>query len=411
MEDLQAAIGQYDRVSLLLQGGGALGAYQAGIYEGISQAGIEINAIAGISIGALNTALIAGNPPEKRVDALRRFWQLITHRNYTPDYLNWYKNALDNINTLGKIDSLAHVMPYLFENQFLRQQLRMMESGFEAFQTMLEGQKGFFKPRYFMPYDTTPNHLSFYTTDKLRETLDELVDLNLVNQPDKVRVSVSAVNVRTGNQATFCNWREELSLDHFIASGALPPGFPAVEIDGEYYWDGGLVSNTPLNDVIEEDDHLNHLIFQVDLWDAKGQLPENLLEIDERVKDIQYSSKTRMITHMMTQKHHYTHLIKNLLAQIPAQNQSAPCIEEARKIVEAGVKNVIQLVYRKKSYERGHKDYEFSENTMGEHWESGLRDINSTFRHADWFQVPENDEIFVVHDIDEKRKKFSQKHD
>ncbi|MDO5686540.1 MAG: DUF3734 domain-containing protein [Neisseria sp.] len=407
MKSLQQAVKQYDRISLLLQGGGALGAYQAGIYEGIHREGIEIDDIAGISIGALNTALIAGNPPEKRIDALRRFWQLITHRNYTPSYMNWYKSALDGINTLGKIDTLSHVMPYVFENQFLRQQLRIFESSFEAFQTMMEGQRGFFKPRYFMPYDTTPNHLSYYTTDKLRDTLKEFVDLKLVNQPDKMRVSVSAVNVRTGNQATFCNWREELTLEHFIASGALPPGFPAVEIDGEYYWDGGLVSNTPLNDSIDHDEFRNQLIFQVDLWDAKGQLPENLLEIDERVKDIQYSSKTRMVTDMMEQKHRYTRLIKKLLAQIPEDKQAA-AIDEARQIVEMGVKNVIQLVYRKKSYERGHKDYEFSENTMSEHWESGLQDIAATFRHLDWFQLPEGDEIFVAHDIHNERKRFSQ---
>ena len=151
---------QYDRVTLLLQGGGALGSYQAGVYERLHQAGIEINSIAGISIGALNTCIIAGNKPKNRVAALRGFWDTITRRNYTSGSINPFDAMLDGLSAWGKNDALAHTMPYVFENQFLRQQLRLMESYFEAFQTMMEGQKGFFKPRYFMPFNTTPNHLS-----------------------------------------------------------------------------------------------------------------------------------------------------------------------------------------------------------------------------------------------------------
>ena len=267
---------QYDRVTLLLQGGGALGSYQAGVYEGLHQAGIEINSIAGISIGALNTCIIAGNKPKNRVAALRGFWDTITRRNYTSGSINPFDAMLDNLSAWGKNDALAHTMPYVFENQFLRQQLRLMESYFEAFQTMMEGQKGFFKPRYFMPFNTTPNHLSYYTIDKLKDTLAEFADLRLINDASRMRVSVGAVNVRTGNYAVFTNEHEELRFEHFMASGALPPGFPAVEIDGEYYWDGGLVSNTPLNEIILADESLNQLIFQVDLWNANGMLPENL---------------------------------------------------------------------------------------------------------------------------------------
>mgnify|MGYP002144331938 CR=1 FL=1 len=155
---------------------------------------------------------------------------------------------------------------------------------------------GFFKPRGFIPFDATPNHLSYYTTDKLKDTLAEFVDLKLLNNPKNMKVSVGAVNVRTGNYTVFSNENMELTFDHIIASGALPPGFPAVEIDGDYYWDGGLVSNTPLDDLIENPQSINQLIFQVDLWDARGQVPENLIGIDERIKDIQYSSKTRYAT-------------------------------------------------------------------------------------------------------------------
>ncbi len=407
---LPTLVKRYDRVKLLLQGGGALGSYQAGIYEGIHKAGIRLDHISGISIGALNTAIIAGNPYEKRVKALRDFWNLITDRNYTSKNTNIYKNILDSMHVLGKIEPLSHAMPYVFENQLLKQQLRVYESGLEAFQTMIEGQRGFFKPRYYLPFDTTPNHLSYYSTDKLRETLADFVDLDLINDPEHMVVSVGAVNVRTGNYTFFHNEHTELSYDHFIASGSLPPSFPAVEIDGEYYWDGGIVSNTPLNDVLfTQDEAKDQLIFQVDLWDAKGALPENLLEIDERLKDIQYSSKTRMVTEMMRQKHTYTHLIKELLKLIPKDAQSAACIKDAKALTDVGVKNVIHLIYRKKAYERGHKDYEFSRSTMQEHWASGLKDIENTFKHEEWFEFPADGEIFEQHDIHQKRKRrYSQ---
>ena len=402
---------QYDRVTLLLQGGGALGSYQAGVYEGLHQAGIEINSIAGISIGALNTCIIAGNKPKNRVAALRGFWDTITRRNYTSGSINPFDAMLDGLSAWGKNDALAHTMPYVFENQFLRQQLRLMESYFEAFQTMMEGQKGFFKPRYFMPFNTTPNHLSYYTIDKLKDTLAEFADLRLINDASRMRVSVGAVNVRTGNYAVFTNEHEELRFEHFMASGALPPGFPAVEIDGEYYWDGGLVSNTPLNEIILADESLNQLIFFFFLWNANDTLPENLLEVDERVKAIQYSSRTRMITTLMRQRQHYMSMVKQLLAMIPEKNSCASCVAEAEAMAEVGQKNVIHLIYRKQSYERGHKDYEFSANTMQDHWQSGLYDMNNTLRHEDWFARPSAGEIFTTHNIHEERKKFSQNWD
>lgn len=402
-EKIRELVKGYDSVALLLQGGGALGSYQCGIYEGIHNAGIRINSISGVSIGAINSALIAGNPPDKRIKALRGFWETITHRNYSPEYINAFKLALNNMNTFGKIDSLSHMMPWIFENQFFRQQLRMLESGFEAYMTSLEGQRGFFKPRFFIPSDTTPNYLSYYSTDKLEETLKEYVDLKRLNDPEHMIVSVGAVNVRTGNYTFFSNQNTELTYAHFMASGALPPGFPAVEIDGEYYWDGGLVSNTPLNDMMVVDDKLNQLIFQVDLWDSRGQLPDTILEIDERVKDIQYSSKTRMVTSMMKQKHEYTKLIKELLAHIPKDRQNAACLKKAEDMASVGFKNVIQLVYRKKPYERGHKDYEFSEETMREHWTSGLEDLEASLRNEEWFAI-NPDEIFVTHDIHYKKK-------
>ena len=409
---LKELVKQYDSVSLLLQGGGALGAYQAGIYEGLHKQGIKIDRISGISIGALNTAIIAGNRPENRLAALQGFWNTITHRNYTPAGLNVYRQTANELDKLSKIDMVSHFMPWIFENGFLKQQLRVMESTAEAWQTMIEGQRGFFKPRYFVPYDTTPNHLSYYTTDKLRETLERYCDLKLVNDVNRMKVSVSAVNVRNGNFAIFSHAYDDQPYYQLIESGVLPPGFPAVEIDGEYYWDGGLVSNTPLNEILSHEEHLKQLIFQVDLWNAKGTVPENMMEIDERIKDIQYSSKTRMVTDFMAQKLRYTRLIKELLEIIDDDAKidkvEELCVNKAREMTEVGVKNVIHLIYHKKTYERGYKDYEFSASTMQEHWESGLQDIENTFRHPDWFMLPETDDIFVSHDIHQKRKRLAQ---
>ena len=408
MTPIQEAVKKYDRVTLLLQGGGALGSYQAGIYEGIHNAGIEINSIYGISIGALNTAIIAGNPREKRVEALRGFWKTITQHNYTSDSYNPFREMIGGLNSMGRSNFLSLYMPALFDNPYLKDQLRVMESRTEAFQSMMEGQKGFFKPRGFMPTDTTPNHLSYYLTGMLAETLAQFADIERINDPDHMHVAVSAVNVRTGNYAVFRNELEELTFDHFVASGSLPPAFPAVEIDGEFYWDGGLVSNTPLNDIIQNEKSSSELIFQVDLWDARGFLPETISGLDERIKDIQYSSKTRMITDLMGERLRYNSLIKELVALIPDKKGNLDCIKKAEKMSDVGVKNVIQLIYRKHDYERGYKDYEFSPSTMKNHWQSGLNDMKHTFRYVDWFNPPADGEIFKSHDIHDIRRSFSQ---
>lgn len=411
--ELPKMVKQYDSIALLLQGGGALGAYQAGIYEGLYNQGIEINSISGISIGALNTAIIAGNVPEKRVEMLKSFWSTITDRNSSHLSLNPFYQSRTALDYFKKIDAFSNRAPWIFDNSYLYQNLRILESSFEALHTVLEGQNGFFKPRYMVPFDAPPNHLSYYNTDKLKETLANHCSLDLINQPDKMRVSVSAVNVRTGNFAIFCNQNQILTFDHFIASGSLPPGFPAVEIDGEFYWDGGMVSNTPLNEILSHDQHLKQLIFQVDLWDAKGKLPENMLDINERMKDIQYSSKTRMITDVMQQKLEYSRMIKQLLEVIEQEDkhhdkQYQQILSQAQDMANVGAKNVIQLIYRKRSFERAYKDYEFSTNTMLEHWHSGLEDIQSTFAYPEWFALPCDDEIFVTHDIHRKRKGLSR---
>ena len=241
----------YDVVALVLQGGGALGAYQAGVYEGLHEAGIRPNWLAGISIGALNAAIIAGSPEGERVARLREFWETICAFS-----IEWPAG-----------EGLANALPFAFDINSVRNRLA-------ATRALVQGQPGFFKPRFPSPLwspFTGDAATSFYDTAPLQQTLERLVDFDRLNSGE-VRVSVGAVNVRTGNLTYFDTAERRLGPKHFMASGALPPGFPAVEIEGEHYWDGGVVSNTPLSRVLSGEPS-DTLTFQIDLWSARGRVP------------------------------------------------------------------------------------------------------------------------------------------
>lgn len=371
----------YDEIGLVLQGGGALGSYQAGVYEGLAEVGVEPTWISGISIGALNTAIIAGNAPGDRVEALRGFWNTICQ-------------PADMFGHVGALVPTVFGLPDV---------ARKWSSMWAATRALTEGQKGFFAPRVPVPIaglaKKQPNQVSFYDTAALRETLLRYANFDRINDGD-VRVSVGAVNVRTGNLVYFDNTKMRLAPEHFMASGALPPGFPAVEIEGEYYWDGGLVSNTPLTEIISESQHKDALVFQVDLWSARGTLPGDLLDVAERAKDIQYSSRTRAITAFVSQNQKHAQLIKELLEHIPEKvRRTHPLMKEAQKAADGGVVNIVHLIYKDKFFEGHYKDYEFSNDTMGEHWTSGLEDIRRSFRNPQWFEIPSRDLGCVTHDV------------
>ncbi|HEY4352886.1 MAG TPA: patatin-like phospholipase family protein [Paraburkholderia sp.] len=372
---------RYDEIALVLQGGGALGSYQAGVYEGLAEMGVEPHRIAGVSIGALNTAIIAGNPPEKRVEALRGFWNAICHPR------GW----------LGNLSTWA--LPGLEQHDLARRWASMFAAG----RALTEGQPGFFSPRFPLPLagfsKVSPSEVSFYDTAALKETLLAFADFDRINDGG-ICVSVGAVNVRTGNLTSFVNRKMRLTPEHFMASGALPPGFPAVEIDGEFYWDGGLVSNTPLTEVLRDSDQKDTLVFQVDLWSAQGNLPGDFLDVSERAKDIQYSSRTRAVTNMLAERQRNACFIKELLKHVPSSVIKAdPLFRHAQQLADGSAINVVHLIYKNKSYEGHYKDYEFSIDTMDEHWESGLEDIRDSFSHREWFNVPSRDLGFVTHDV------------
>jgi NTE family protein len=368
-----------DNIALLLQGGGALGAYQAGVYEGLHGAGMAPNWIAGISIGAFNTAIIAGNPPVRRIDALREFWETISQPALLPSTLG------------GQEAHFAALDP----------QSRGWLDAWEAWRALTEGQRGFYAPRMGLamdPFSAGPAAASWYDTAPMRATLERLVDFDRLNDGG-IRVNVGAVNVGTGNLEYFDNARMRLDARHILASGALPPAFAAVEIDGQFYWDGGLVSNTPLSQLFDAEPRVDALVFQVDLWNAQGELPQTLLDVAERQKEIQYSSRTRTITDMQRVGQHYRRLLRELLEEIPADvRASNPWCQHAAKLACDCRYSLIHLIYRDRARIGHFKDYQFGPLSMREHWQSGLADVGRALAHPQWLQLPTGENAFVVHD-------------
>jgi NTE family protein len=351
----------FEVVALVLQGGGALGAYQAGVYEALSEAGIYPNWIAGMSIGAINAAIIAGNAPNDRVDRLREFWTQVTSDGPWPGAGN------------ACVD--------FARGDAMRQLLNQMSAGF----AMASGARGFFKARLVPPWFHPPGTMdatSVYDTGELKRTLERLVDFDRINA-DGTRFSVGAVNVRSGNFAYFDNATHTIRPEHILASGALPPGFPAVEIEGEHYWDGGLVSNTPLQWVVETEPRHDTLAFQVDLWSARGEFPRNIFDVTTREKEIRYSSRTRAGTDQFKHIQKLRHTLAGLLEKLPVELKNGPEAQLLGTVAERKVYNIVHLIYRAKNYEGHSKDYEFSRLSMEEHWRAGYHDARRTLRHPE----------------------------
>ena len=371
---LHAHLADYGEIALVLQGGGALGAYQGGIYEALDAAGVRIDRIAGISIGAINAALIAGNPPARRLPALHEFWRLVTRQPLLPPS-PW---------ELAE-DMLEWPAP-----------LREWQSHLESLRAIVEGQRGFFQPRADLLLHA-PHFTSFYDTAPLRGTLEKLVDFDLLNR-GPVRLSVAAVNVESGNFEVFDSRDTRIGPEHIMASGALPPGFPPVQVGKHWYWDGGLVSNTPLMQVLGGHPKQHTLVFQVDLWNARGALPKDLGQVLSRQKDIQYSSRTRTITDLLERAHQQRHILRELLERIPPGKHDALCAQVAEMARDERY-NVVHLIYRDKVMDGHEKDYQFGRRAMLRHWQAGLADARATLQHADWFALPDAARPFVTHDL------------
>ena len=365
---------------LVLQGGGALGSYQAGVYEALVASGHSIDWVAGISIGAINAALIAGNPPERRVERLREFWEQICRQPLLPP-LPVDAFAID-------LDPLPRPM---------RQWLAIVQSS----RAILEGQAGFFVPRLpplpWLAGATDTAHVSYYDTTPLAATLGRLVDFDRINHRDAMRVSIGAVQVRTGDLVYFDNRDQRLGVEHFLASAALPPSFPAVQVEGEYYWDGGIIMNTPLMHVLMSEPRRDTLVFQIDLWSAKGVLPTSLPEAEERKKDILYSSRTRMVNHYMRDQQVYRKCIHDLLALVPEARRDEPAAVQALKLACDRRCAVLQLICADAVFEGNAKDFEFGTATMRRHWRSGIVDLQKALAHPEWLAMPTAAHPFQVY--------------
>jgi NTE family protein len=362
----------FERIALILQGGGALGAYQAGVYQALAEANLHPDWVAGISIGAINSALIAGNSPAERVNRLREFWEAVSTPPFGIPDARWFEVRGDlSRSLLNQVHSLG---------------------------ALLGGVPNFFMPRVPPPYlqpNGTLEATSYYDVAPLRATLERLVDFDLINARE-MRFSVGTVNVRTGNFVYFDNATHQILPEHVIASGSLPPGFPATEIENEFYWDGGLVSNTPLQWVLDSRPGKDTLAFQIDLWSARGEFPRNLLEAETRQKEIRYSSRTRMATDQFKKQQILRRAAAHLLAKLPSALKQTPEAEMLALEADEKVYNLIQLIYRARNYEGNCKDYEFSRVTMEEHWRSGYNDAVRTLRHPEVLQRPQQmDGVFT----------------
>jgi NTE family protein len=360
-----------EKTVLVLQGGGALGAYQAGAYEALCDDGYMPTWLAGISIGAVNAAIIAGNPPERRAERLRAFWERVSSR-----LLAW---------PLGNDDNSRRVF-----------------NETSATLAAVGGVPGFFEPRVppavFMPQGT-PEAISVYDTEPLKATLMELVDFDLLNS-GAVRLSVGAVQVLTGNMKYFDTAKQKVGPEHVMASGALPPGFPPIEIDGEPYWDGGLVSNTPLEYVLERSGPRQDMcIFQIDLFSAKGCLPETLFDIGQREKEIRFSSRTRLNTDIFREMQTIRRAIRHLRTMVPAEFGDNADWQILDAVACDAAITIVLLIHRRAAYWTQSNDYEFSRYSMEEHWAAGRADVENTLNHPDWQNRTRPEEGVAVLDL------------
>jgi NTE family protein len=362
----------FECVALVLQGGGALGAYQAGVYEALAEVNIHPDWVSGVSIGAINAAIIAGNAPNDRVDRLRAFWTDVTSAGLWPLFNDAF--------ALARGDAIRNLLNHA-------------SAGF----ALASGASGFFAARLLVPWlhpAGTIEATSFYDTADLKRTLERLVDFDRLNA-GVTRLSVGAVNVRTGNFVYFDNADGIIRPEHVMASGALPPSFPAVEIDGEHYWDGALVSNTPLQWVVESRPRRDTLAFQVDLWSARGEFPRHMLEVMTREKEIRYSSRTRAGTDQFKHVQRLQHAAAGLIDKLPDELKNSAEAKLLSTVAHRKVYSIVHLIYRARNYEGHSKDYEFSRLSMEEHWRAGYHDARRTLRHPEALERPNGEGVLT----------------
>jgi NTE family protein len=338
------------QVVLVLQGGGALGSYQAGVYQALHEAGIEPDWIIGTSIGAINAALIAGNVRDQRLPKLREFWKRVEQK---PLWVGWP----------GLYDHMAY------------------------WSTIAGGIPGFFRPNPLAQvgpdFPLGPERAAYYSTGPLEKTLLDLVDFSLVNRC-RPRLTVGAAHVRTSQMRYFDSRDGDLGVKHVMASGALPPAFPAIRIDGELYWDGGILSNTPTEAVFDDNPRKDSLIFAVHMWNPDGAEPTTMAEVLNRHKDIQYSSRIAGHIARQQQAHRLRHVITQLACHLPEQARSS---SEVRELLGYGCPtrmHVVRLLAPQLDRENHTKDIDFSPSGIRQRWEAGYAHTRAVLDRKPW---------------------------
>jgi NTE family protein len=361
------------RVALVLQGGGALGAYQAGVYEAMHEHGLTPDWVVGTSIGAINAALIAGNEHRTCVSRLKTFWDAVAQED-------------------------------LFDMRKVPDSVRRLNSGLAVFNATVNGVPGLYSPRRFNPFafniPVPAECASFYDTSDLKNTLKHLVDLRHLNSANSIRLTVSAIRVVCGLLENFDTRRQTVGIEHVMASGALPPGFPPIRIDGELYWDGGLYSNTPLETVLSDEPRVDTLCFMVDLWSAEGPEPRTFEQVQTRQKDVLYASRSRRHIDAYLRGHKLRHMIRMLREKVPAEQLST---EERQALDDEAGKDttmhIVRLAYAGRDWQMASKDINFSKGSIKWRWEQGYRDALRAIEVAAWHaEVPEGSGV-VVHEF------------
>ena len=347
------------RIVLALQGGGALGAYQAGVYQALHESGFEPDWVVGTSIGAINGAIIAGNELEHRLERLASFWDSIR----SPD-----------LSCMGTTTEVEDLWSYVA--------------------TLMQGVTGLFVPNpsawWSLQLPLGAERAAFYTTTPLRQTLGSLIDPERLNRRAP-RLTVGAVNARTGEMRYFDSGRNPLHAEHVLASAALPPGFPAIRVDGEPYWDGGLYSNTPIEVVLDDTPRRSSTIFSVHLWSPSGSEPDSILQVLERQKEIQYSSRVASHVARQQQIHRLRHVISELATRIPEPERNSV---EVQELVACGCRttmHIVQLLASQSMNESYARDVNFTSKGIRSRWESGYADARKAIAEKPW--NPEGDPL------------------
>jgi NTE family protein len=360
------------RIVLVLQGGGALGAYQAGVYQALHEHDLVPDWIVGTSIGAINAALIAGNHKANRLHRVKAFWDRVAHP--------------DGVDMAGVSDDQ-----------------RRSNIMLGTFDTVLRGVPGFFRPRYFSGFPlgikVAPEDASFYDTTPLRATLEELVDFDYLNETGAIRLTVNAVEVTSGELARFDSLHGDVRADHVRASGSLPPGFPPVRIDGELYWDGGLYSNTPLESVLNELPQGDTLCFMVDLWSAHGAEPVTVDEVSTRQKDVTYASRSKRHIEDYVRTYRMQQKLRELYTRLPEGSRSLADRQQLAALGADATLHIVRLPYAGTDWHMAAKDVNFSKGSIEWRWDQGYRDALRAIKHAGWLQFVTDETAVVVHEL------------